>query len=157
MQEMKKTNDTETAGDGLLVTGFTVDDASFGIDARLVLEVVKVGEVTPVHGAPSGVTGIRNLRGRIVTVVDMATHLGLGRVETGPETRLLIMEHLGEPFGFLVDAVTDAIALDVKRIGAPPVGMGADLRSRLTGVWRESDHLTAVLDAEALFKMMNDD
>jgi hypothetical protein len=37
-----------------------VGDAAFGIDARLVLEVVKVGEVTPVHGAPPGVSGVRN-------------------------------------------------------------------------------------------------
>lgn len=152
MQMMEKTNKTETVGDGLLVTGFTVADASFGIDARLVLEVVKVGEVTPVHGAPQGVVGIRNLRGRIVTVVDMAEHLRLGYVENGPETRLLIMERQGEPFGFLVDAVTDAIALDTERIGAPPAGMDPGLRSRLTGVWRDGAILTAIIDAEALFK-----
>jgi len=142
----------ETADDGLLVTGFIVAGAAFGIDARLVLEVVKVGELTPVHGAPPGVCGVRNLRGRIVTVVDMATHLGLGCVETGPETRLLIMEHQSEPFGFLVDAVTDAIALDAERINTPPAGMDPDLRSRLSGVWRENDSLTAIIDAGALFK-----
>jgi len=141
-----------SADDGLLVTGFTVAGASFGIDARLVLEVVKVGELTAVHGAPPGVCGVRNLRGRIVTVVDMAVHLGLGAVEIGPETRLLIMEHQGEPLGFLVDAVTDAIALDMKRIGAPPAGMDPDLRSRLSGVWRENDSLTAIIDAGELFK-----
>ena len=42
----------EETADGLLVTGFSLGDAAFGVDARLVLEVVKVGEVTPVHGAP---------------------------------------------------------------------------------------------------------
>jgi chemotaxis signal transduction protein len=112
--------DDEEATDGLLATRFTLGDASFGVDARLVQEVVKVGELTPVHSAPSGVIGVRNLRGRIVTVVDMATHLNLGHVESGPETRLLIMEHQGEFYGFLVDAVTDAIAMDEKRIGKPP-------------------------------------
>ena len=50
----------------------------------------------------------------------MAVHLGLGCVEIGPETRLLIMEHQGESYGFLVDAVTDAIALDAERIDTPP-------------------------------------
>lgn len=152
MQLMDNTKNAGASADGLLVTGFTVGDASFGIDARLVLEVVKVGEVTPVHGAPPGVAGIRNLRGRIVTVVDMATHLGLGCVDNGPETRLLIMERHGEPFGFLVDAVTDAIALDVEHLGPPPAGMDQSLRSRLIGVWREGAILTAIIDAEALFK-----
>lgn len=152
MQLMEKTDNMEAADDGLLVTGFTVADASFGIDARLVLEVVKVGEVTPVHGAPSGVSGVRNLRGRIVTVVDMAAHLGLGSIELDPETRLLIMDWQGESFGFLVDAVTDAIALNAERIGTPPDGIAPELRSRLTGVWRKNDTLTAIIDAEALFQ-----
>lgn len=144
--------DNEETTDGLLVTGFTLGDASFGVDARLVQEVVKVGELTPVHGAPSGVVGIRNLRGRIVTVVDMAAHLNLGHVESGPETRLLIMEHQGEFYGFLVDAVTDAIAMDEKRIGKPPASLEPALRSLLIGVWREGQTLTAILDPQALFK-----
>jgi len=143
--------DEETA-DGLLVTGFALGAANFGVDARLVQEVVKVGELTRVHAAPSDVIGIRNLRGRIVTVVDMATHLDLGSVAIGPESRLLIMEHQGESYGFLVDAVTEAIALDEEHIGAPPASMDSALRARLRGVWRETDRLTAILDPQALFQ-----
>lgn len=152
MQVTERKNIEEAGADGLLVTGFLVGNASFGIDARLVLEVVKVGEVTPVHGAPPGVSGIRNLRGRIVTVVDMAVHLGLGCVNHTPETRLLIMEHQGEPFGFIVDAITDAIALDVENLGPPPASMEQELRKRLSGVWREGETLIAIIDAEKLFK-----
>jgi len=75
--EMNEIRD-ESADDGLLVTGFTLGESAFGIEARLVQEVVKVGEVTPVHGAPSGVTGIRNLRGRVVTDIEMPRLSGLG-------------------------------------------------------------------------------
>lgn len=142
----------EDGTDGLLVTCFTLGAAAFGVDARLVLEVVKVGELTRVHDAPPGVVGIRNLRGRIVTVVDMATHLDLGSVAVGPETRMLIMEHLGESYGFLVDAVTDAVAMDEGRIGVAPASLDPALRGRLRGVWREADKLTAVLDPHALFQ-----
>lgn len=142
----------EETSDGLLLTGFKLGEASFGVDARLVQEVVKVGEVTRVHDAPAGVSGIRNLRGRIVTVVDMAEHLGLGTVETGPETRLLIMEHQGESFGFLVDSVTDTLTLDENNITPPPTGLDPTLHRRLRGMWRESDELTAILDPEALFQ-----
>jgi purine-binding chemotaxis protein CheW len=113
---------------------------------------VKVGELTYLHDAPTGVIGIRNLRGRIVTVVDMATHLNLGSVEIGPDTRLLIMEHQSESYGFLVDAVTDAIALDEEHINTPPASLDPSLRSRLRGVWREADRLTAILDPQALFQ-----
>jgi purine-binding chemotaxis protein CheW len=142
----------EETTDGLLVTGFALGAANFGVDARLVQEVVKVGELTRVHAAPPDVIGIRNLRGRIVTVVDMATHLDLGSVNIGSESRLLIMEHQGESYGFLVDAVTEAIALDEEHIGTPPASMDSALRARLRGVWRETDRLTAILDPQALFQ-----
>jgi purine-binding chemotaxis protein CheW len=143
---------TEEEIDSFLATGFMLGTAAFGVDARLVMEVVKVGELTRVHDAPDGVVGIRNLRGRIVTVVDMATHLGLGSVSIGPETRLLIMEHQGEPYGFLVDEVTDAVALDEDAIGALPPGLSPPLRERARGVFRKEDRLMAILDPRALFQ-----
>jgi purine-binding chemotaxis protein CheW len=141
----------EESADGMLVAEFTLGDAVFGVDARLVQEVVKVGELTRVHGAPADVVGIRNLRGRIVTVVDMAAHMGLGRIEVGPETRMLIMEHQGEYYGLLVDSVTEAIALDEASIAAPPASLSTALRSRLIGTWRNGQALTAILDPAALF------
>ena len=137
--------------DGLLMTGFVLGEASFGIDARLVREVVKVGKLTHVHDAQSDVIGIRNLRGHVITVIDLAVHFNLGAVEIGPDTRLLIMEHKGESFGFLVDAVSDAITLERDKISRPPDNMNADLRNRLSGVWRENEKLTAILDPEKLF------
>jgi purine-binding chemotaxis protein CheW len=144
---------TATENDeGLLITGFTLGTASFGIDAKSVQEVVKVGVLTPVHGAPAGVAGIRNLRGRIVTVIDMARHLGLGVVEVGTDTRLLIIENQGESYGFLVDDLTDTMALDRKQIDAPPVSLDPALRNRIMGVWRDASRLTAILDLQTLFQ-----
>jgi purine-binding chemotaxis protein CheW len=144
--------DAEEEGQGLLVTEFRVGAAAFGIDARVVLEVVKMGEITPVHGAPPEVMGIRNLRGRIVTLVDLASHLRVGSAAPGPENRILILEDRGEPYGFLVDSVTGAIALDAERLEPAPSGLDAGLRGRLLGVWRESDHLCSILEPAALFQ-----
>lgn len=142
----------EVAGGSLLATGFMLGSTYFGVDARFVQEVSKVGEPTPVHGAPPGVVGIRNLRGRIVTVVDLAVQLELGVVDIGEETRLLIMENRGETYGFLVDRVTDTVALDVDLIDVTPANLEPTLRGRLRGVWREADKLTSILDPDALFE-----
>lgn len=68
-----------------------------------------MGELTYVHGVPL-CGGILDPAGRIVTVIDMAAHLGLGSVAIGPDCRLLIMESHGESFGFLVEAVTDVLS-----------------------------------------------
>ncbi len=142
----------EELTDGLLVTGFTLGASDFGVDARLVQEVVKAGKLTPVHNAPPGVIGIRNLRGRIVTVIDMATHLDLGSVTVSPESHLLIMEDQGESYGFLVDTVTDAFSLDKEHSAPPPASLDSALRSRLSGVWRKADRLTSILDPKTLFQ-----
>ena len=72
---------------------------SSAIDATLIQEVVMVGELTPVRHAPDYVAGIRNLRGRIITVIDLCVRLGLGSVEIGPESRILIADWKGEPVG----------------------------------------------------------
>jgi len=142
----------DETGDSLLVTGFLIGTAAFGVDARLVSEVVKVGEITRVYDAPPGVVGIRNLRGRIVTVVDMAVHLDLGGQETGSDSRLLIMEHQGEIYGFLVNSVTDAVALAEDDIEVIPVSLPPALKKRLLGVFREEDRIIAILDSTALFQ-----
>jgi len=141
----------ETAGDELLATGLMLGDTRFGIDARFVQEVSKPGESTPVRNAPPGVVGIRNLRGRIITVVDLAVQLGLGAAEDGPEARLLIMENRGETYGFLVDRVTDALALEADEIEEAPSNLEPTIRGKLRGVWRDADGVTAILDPDTLF------
>ncbi len=142
----------EEPDEGLLIAAFMLGDATFGVNAQLVQEVVRVGDITCVHHAPAAVIGIRNLRGRIVTVVDLAVWLELGCATLGPDARLLIMEWQGEPIGFLVDVVTDAITVTEDRIAAPPASIDPVLRRNLRGIWREGDRLIALLDPSALFQ-----
>ena len=134
----------------LLVT-FKLENAHFGIDAHLVQEVVKVGELTTVHHAPSFVVGIRNLRGRIVTVVDLASRLGLGCVTRNQENRLLIMEWHNEPVGFLVDSVAEAVSLHNDEVSPPPSNIPEEQRRNLRGVYKDGPRLVGILDHEALF------
>jgi chemotaxis signal transduction protein len=62
------------------------------------------------------------------------------------------MESQGESFGFLVEAVTDAISIEEQSLSAPPASLDPALRGRLLGVWRENERLTAVLDPATLFR-----
>lgn len=149
MQDSTRSNEKD------LVTCFNLCRGVFGINAQLVQEVIKVGELTQVYGAPDEVVGIRNLRGRIVTVIDTAAHLGIGCVEMGPETRLLIMEHQQEHYGFLVDSVIEAVDLERDQIDPVPSSLDPALRSRLLGVWRQADGLTALIDPDLLFTWPN--
>jgi len=139
------------AGEDLLTATFCLgDDLLFGINAILIQEMVMVGEITPVRHAPGFVAGIRNLRGRIITVIDLAARLGIGSVEIGPETRILIADWKGEPVGLLVDRVSDALALEPGDLEPAPSNLHGVQMQKLLGVFRCGERLAALLDPAAV-------
>ena len=109
-----------------------------------------VGELTPVRHARTYVAGIRNLRGRIITVIDLCVRLGLGAVEIGPESRILIADWKGEPVGLLVDRVADAISRRSRRFGTAPPNLHGVQMQKLRGVFRSGERLAALLDLAAV-------
>lgn len=142
--------------DALLIASFNLGGAAFGIDARQVQEVAKVGEVTRVHHAPPDVVGIRNLRGRIVTVIDLRARLNLGRVETSPENRVLICDWQDEPIGLLVDSVADMITTSAADLVPPPPNLHGVPGSGLRGVCRGEGRLVGLLDHGTLLRLRDE-
>ncbi|MGA3132503.1 MAG: chemotaxis protein CheW [Terracidiphilus sp.] len=136
----------------LLVATFQLgsDDGVFGIDATLIQEVVMVGELTPVRHAPDYVAGIRNLRGRIITVIDLCVRLGLDAIEIGLESRILIADWKGEPVGLLVNRVADAVALEAGSLQPAPPNLHGVQMQKLLGVFRSGERLAALLDLAAV-------
>jgi len=144
-------NSTSTNGEeGLLLATFLLGKGTFGIDARQIQEVARVGEVTPVHHAPACIVGIRNLRGHIVTVIDLRALLELGRVQASPDNRILIVEGQGEPIGLLVDSVADTASPEAGELLPPPPNLHGVQSRRLLGVCRAENRLVAVLKLDAL-------
>jgi purine-binding chemotaxis protein CheW len=136
----------------LLAATFLLGQAVFGVDTAQIQEVVRLGDLTPVHHAPAYVVGIRNLRGRIVTVIDLRTRLELGRVTTGPESRILIVEAQGEPIGLLVDQVADTIDVNTAEIQPAPPNVNGVQSRHLRGVCRNGARLVALLDLTAVLQ-----
>jgi chemotaxis signal transduction protein len=84
---------------------FRVAEEAYAVPVLNVLEVASVGEVTPVPGAPREILGVRNLRGTILPVIDLAALLGTRRTE--PPARLLVAESEGWQAGLAIDEVTE--------------------------------------------------
>jgi purine-binding chemotaxis protein CheW len=145
-------NAQSTTDDALLVATFVVGDAVFGIDAQQVQEVVRVGDITPVHHAPAYVIGIRNLRGKIVTVIDLRVRLDMGSVDAGADTRILIVDWQGEPIGLMVDSIADTIAVGPADIGSPPPNVHGIQSRNLRGVCRNGERLVALIDPGAVLQ-----
>ena len=136
----------------LLASAFRVADACFGIPAAEIQEVVQVGSITPVHHAPPCVAGIRNLRGRIVTVIDLRMVLRLGPSRLSPDCRILIIEFKDELVGLLVEAVDDTIFLDPSELSAsPPPVRGID-PANIRGIYNRNGSLLPLLDHTAMLK-----
>jgi purine-binding chemotaxis protein CheW len=96
------------------------------------------------------VAGIRNLRGKIITVIDLCVRLGLGYVEIGAESRILIADWKGEPVGLLVDRVDDAIALEAGALEPAPPNLRGLQMQKVLGVFRSGERLAALLDLAAV-------
>jgi purine-binding chemotaxis protein CheW len=137
----------------MLAATFLLGQAVFGVDTACIQEVVRLGDITPVRHAPEFVVGIRNLRGRIVTVIDLRARLRLGRIEPGPETRILILDGHGEPIGMLVDQVADTITISTAQIQPAPPNVNGVQSRNLLGICRGGGRLVALLDVAAVLEV----
>lgn len=138
----------ETAGasaSAMLVV-FAAGGALMAYDARSVGEVIRVPTITPAYGAEPYVMGVVNLRGRIITVVDLEVKLGLPRSEALDPRLLVIEEGGGEAVAVFVPALQDVMEAEIEEIQPLRSEMHGGDPELYLGVLRRDDILVAILD-----------
>jgi purine-binding chemotaxis protein CheW len=134
--------------DELEIATFYVDDALLGIPIAQVEEINHHLELTPVPHVPPCVRGLMNLRGEVVTVVDLRVVLGLEPTAISRRTCNVVVRSRGEQVGILADRVGDVIRARRAEIEPPPANAaGADGRF-LSGVCKLENELLSLLDVE---------
>lgn len=136
---------TENTQDFVTVT---VGGQMFGLPILRVQDVFMPARMTKVPLAPPEIAGLINMRGRIVTIVDMRVRLGLDRAETGTEPMAVGVEQHGESYGLRVDAVGEVLKLEDARREANPVNLDPRLARVACGVHRVDDRLLVLLDID---------
>ena len=123
-----------------------IADQLFGLPISRVHDVFMVDRLTRVPLAPPEIAGILNLRGRVVTTIDMRRRLDLPAREEGRGNMAVGIEHRGESYGLLIDSVGDVLKISAASRDPNPVNL--DLRwSRVAeGVVQLDDRLMVVLD-----------
>ena len=111
-------------------------------------EFILVVGNTVVYHAPDYVFGIINLRGKIVTVLDLETKLGLLTHPVGEESRIIIVDWNHEQVGLLVEVVAEVISLSEDQIDPIPLNISEGLSSYLTGVCSNENRLIGILNLE---------
>jgi purine-binding chemotaxis protein CheW len=143
---MTSISGTTTENDSFLAVTFYIRETHCGVNTSNVQEVVNPRKVTPVHHSVPYILGLINLRGKIVTIIDLGKKLGFGDTAPTDESRILILSWNNEYIGVLVDKVADVIAIDPSSLSERPSLTGGIPSSFYEGVYREKDSLIGLLD-----------
>ena len=136
----------EIHSDTVELASFFVGEALCGMDILKVQEINKLIEMTRVPQAPEYVLGILNLRGEIVTIIDLGKKLGLKSTEISDKTRNIIVNSKGEHIGLMVEKISDVVQANFEKIEAPPANIGGVQGKYFTGVLKTKDRLIGILD-----------
>lgn len=125
---------------------FYVGDALCGIDILQIQEINKLSMMTQVPQAPNYVKGISNLRGQIVTIIDLGKKLGLGETDTSLDPRNVIVNSAGNYIGLMVKKISAVVEADLSKQELPPANMSGIQGEFFTGVYKMDNVLIGILD-----------
>ncbi len=155
----KHTKETWTGGTVSLgsveLATFYVGEALCGMDILKVQEINKLMEMTKVPQAPDYVMGILNLRGQIVTIIDLGKKLGLTQVDINESSRNIIVNSDNEYIGLLVSKIGDVVEADWQKVEPPPANIGGVQGIFFKGVFKMDDRLIGILDSERVLAEEN--
>lgn len=133
---------------------FYVGEALCGMNILNVQEINKLMDMTKVPQSPEYVTGILNLRGQIVTVIDLGKKLGLSSTDFSESTRNIIVNSDSEYIGLLVSSISDVVEANLEKVEEPPANIGGVQGAFFKGVFKTRDRLIGILDVN---KVLSDD
>jgi purine-binding chemotaxis protein CheW len=127
---------------------FLLGRSLFGIDVTEVQEVIRHQDMTRVPLAPRGVRGLINLRGQIVTAIDMRTRLGMPDRQGGELPMNVVVRTADGGVSLLVDEIGDVLEVDDAAFEHAPETVASGLRESIRGVYKLPGKLLLVLDTD---------
>jgi purine-binding chemotaxis protein CheW len=132
---------------------FYLDKLLFGVELKGVQEVLRSLDVTQVPLAPDVVSGLINLRGQIVTAIDLRRRLELEPVAPGIESMNIVVRSDDGAVSLLVDEIGDVVEVEESTFEPPPETLRGKVRSVILGVHKLEQRLMHVLDTEKACQM----
>ncbi len=131
---------------------FQIGDMLCGLDTHHVQEINHNFEITPVHRAPDYVRGVINLRGEIVTVIDLHQKFSMPPNDAHDDIQVVFVRYEEECIGLLVDNICDVVIAHHFDISPPPSNVDGISGVFIQGVYRMEKDLVIVLDLDELLK-----
>ncbi len=129
---------------------FTIGGQLCGIPVLQVRDVLGSQEITPIPLAPPAVAGSLNLRGRIVTSVDLRVRLGLPTGGVGQDRMSIVVEHHGDLYSLIIDSIGEVLEPSSEKLERVPATLDASWSSYSTDIYRLDDGLLLVLDIDSI-------
>ena len=136
----------------LHIVGFRVGRETFGVPISLVHEIVRVPEITAVPEAPDCIEGVINLRGKIVSVVDLRKRFGEPEIRRTKKNRILVVEVAGKMVGLIVDSASEVLKVPPSEVEQPPDVFEEGELNYVTGVGKLKDRLVIMVDLNKILQ-----
>jgi purine-binding chemotaxis protein CheW len=133
---------------------FVVDHLLFGVGVEKVQEVIRYQKMTRVPLAPPVVRGLINLRGQIVTAIDLRCRLGLRERDANDLPMNVVIRHEDGAVSLLVDEIGDVLEVDDDTFELPPGTLTGEARELIRGVYKLKEKLLIALDADKMLKLV---
>ena len=125
---------------------FYINDTLFGIEVLTVQEVLRYQEMTEVPLAAPEIKGLINLRGQIITAIDLRTRMQLPPREADQKPMNIVVQTNDEVISFLVDSIGDVLEVDEEAFEEAPSTVDDSTRELVTGVYKLDGKLLMILD-----------
>jgi purine-binding chemotaxis protein CheW len=132
---------------------FYLAGAEFGIEIERVREIIRVIDITRMPKAPRFLSGIINLRGKIVSVLDFKRRFGLPACELTMDARIMIVEIGDQIVGLLVDKVLEVQRIPMGKRSAPSKNFLTIDAKFLSGVVESKNNFMLMLNLERVFNL----
>lgn len=134
----------------LHIVGFQVGRETYGVPITSLHEIVRVPEITAVPDAPDYLEGVINLRGKIVSVMDLRKRFGEKNSSVKRHNRILVVEHAGRLAGLIVDSASEVLKIPADAVEAPPAVFQDGGLNCVTGLGKVGGRLVVLLDMSKL-------
>ncbi len=129
---------------------FFLDQEEFGIPITRAREILRVGQIARVPGAPQHIRGITNVHGRILPVVDVRTRLSLTPAEVTVRSRILLVDAHERVLGLLIDSIAHIVKVAASAVMPPPDEIAALSTDYVRAVVRLPSRLIFLVDLDRL-------
>lgn len=130
-----------------------IEGEEYAVDISNVQEIIRLQEITRVPHASPYISGVINLRGRVIPVMDIRKRFNLPGREYGETTRIIIIDFNGALVGIIVDNVSEVIRLPKRAIEHPPAGSSGVNSEFFTGIGKLGQRLLIMLNLEKILEM----